>query len=107
MGECKHNIFEARVDVNRLSKREGGPITNYTAEVQVRCRECKAPFAFKGVPGGSSYHHPTVSVYGEELRAPIELARPGTPSWEDNEALNRKLGKPFPDAFVPRFQDNG
>lgn len=88
---CEHLEFEACVDVNRLSREEGGPITGYNAEIQIRCRECKTPFSFKGVPAGSSYSHPTVSaVYGEELRTPIEPA-PGAPSWEDNKRLADKL----------------
>jgi len=97
--ECHHLEFETRVAVGRLSETEGGPITGYAADIQIRCKACKQPFQFLGVSEGVSRTKPTGSaLYREELRAPIAPAIPGAPSWEDNEAadtvLNRALGNP-------------
>ncbi len=89
--KCEHNQFETKVDVNRLSEKEGGAVTGYSADIQIRCAECKTPFAFKGLSAGSMIDVPTVSaVYAEELRAPIEPA-PGAPSWEANADFARKF----------------
>jgi hypothetical protein len=88
VSECLHLEFEARVDVLRLTKIEGGPATGYTADVQIRCKRCKIPFRFKGLPTGSYLNSPSISVCGEELRAPIEPA-PGAPTWENNAELRR------------------
>jgi hypothetical protein len=64
---CKHEVFLARVEVNRLVDTGC-----FSADVTIMCKVCKEPFRFLGVPAGSSYEWPMVSVNGLELRAPIE-----------------------------------
>jgi hypothetical protein len=71
---CEHMSFEADVRVGRLSEIEGGPITGYQANVRVHCTECGLKFRFVGLPAGSHFAEPRVSVDGLELRAPIEPA---------------------------------
>lgn len=71
MNDCEHKNFKCYNRVNRLSKEEGGPITSYSVEVQVRCSECGLPFHFIGLPGGSTPANPTVNIDATELRAPI------------------------------------
>lgn len=71
---CAHKNFKASVKVGRLSKIEGGPISGYTADVQINCAECGMPFRFLGVAAGNHYAEPRVSIDGSELRAPIEPA---------------------------------
>lgn len=67
---CDHLIFEASVDVLRLTETEGGPVTGYAADIRVRCVDCGEHFTFLG-PAGLSRAAPMVSVDGLELRAPI------------------------------------
>lgn len=74
MAACVHMYFRAQVDVHRLSKEEGGPVTSYSAEVRIHCVECGEAFAFMGLPWGTHPTQPTVSVGGEEARLPIEPA---------------------------------
>lgn len=71
---CEHMNFQAQVNVGRLSEIEGGPITGYKADVKVKCADCGLAFRFVGVPAGSHYAEPRVSVDGTELRAPLEPA---------------------------------
>lgn len=71
---CRHNQLRAQVSVSRLSDKEGGPITGYTADVTIVCAECNIPFRFIGVPAGYDFATPRVSIDGTELRAPIEPA---------------------------------
>lgn len=75
-GNCQHERFVARVDVGRLAEVEveGGPITGYSAEIQVKCDACGLAFRFIGVPAGNHYAEPRVSSDGLELRAPLEPA---------------------------------
>lgn len=68
---CEHESFEAQVDVNRLSAVEGGPVTNYSADVRICCAQCREPFRFIGVDTGLSGRRPMVNVEATELRAPI------------------------------------
>lgn len=71
---CQHLKFSSRVGVFRLSDKDGGPITGYTAEVKIKCDDCGLAFRFMGLPAGSHYAEPRVSADGLELRAPIEPA---------------------------------
>lgn len=71
---CAHEQFECRADIGRLSEVEGGPITGYTAEIQVKCAQCGLAFRFIGLPAGNHYAEPRVSPDGLELRAPLEPA---------------------------------
>lgn len=72
--ECAHVNFKAKVAVHRLTDKEGGPVTGYTADVQIECVECGLPFRFMGLAAGSHHSEPRVSVDATELRAPIEPA---------------------------------
>ncbi len=71
---CTHENFVAKVDVHRLSKKELGPITGYTADVTVKCAVCDLPFRFLGVRAGISFKEPSVSADALELRTPLEPA---------------------------------
>ena len=71
---CEHRDFKAHVSVGRLTKTDGGPVTGYTADVKITCAECGLPFRFLGIPAGSHYAEPRVSIDGTELRAPLEPA---------------------------------
>ena len=74
MTECLHNNFTCKAAVKRLTDSEGGPVTGYTADIEINCADCGIPFRFTGLPAGSHYYKPRVSVDGTELRAPIEPA---------------------------------
>lgn len=71
---CKHEEFKAVVGVHRLTETEGGPVTGYTADVNIKCLQCGLPFRFRGFQAGSHFAEPRVSVDSTELRAPIEPA---------------------------------
>lgn len=64
---CPHMNFQAFVTVNRLE--DSG---QFSADIRIKCQECNEPFRFIGVPAGSSYERPMVSIDGLEMRAPIE-----------------------------------
>jgi hypothetical protein len=65
--ECAHEQFAAAVNVHRLL--DSG---KFMAEVNVRCVDCDEPFRFIGLPAGINFEHPTVSIDGLTLHAPIE-----------------------------------
>jgi hypothetical protein len=64
---CKHEDFEAHVDVNRMEDTG-----RFAADVRVSCARCGEPFRFIGLESGVSHTRPMCSVDGIELRAPIE-----------------------------------
>lgn len=64
---CKHEDFEAHVDVVRLT--DSG---RFCADIRIHCLQCKQPFRFIGAPAGYSPDSPTVNVDGTMLNAPIE-----------------------------------
>lgn len=70
--ECDHPKFVAGVEVHRLTDGDKGQITNYLADVQIRCETCGAQFVFVGPPMGVSLMSPMVSADRTELRAPIQ-----------------------------------
>lgn len=73
MTDCKHEIFESKVDVARLVDNEGDDVvTGFSADILIRCAQCKLPFEFVGVPSGYSPRQPMVSFDKTELRAPIK-----------------------------------
>ncbi|MDQ0376602.1 hypothetical protein [Amycolatopsis thermophila] len=71
---CEHEVFQAEVAVNRLTKHEGGPVVGFRADVRVRCAQCGERFRWSGVPAGLLPDRPAVSVDGTELRAPLRPA---------------------------------
>ena len=72
--KCAHEEFRASVNVGRLTRTEGGPVTGYTTDIRVTCAQCELPFRFVGVAASNHHSEPRVSVDGLELRAPIESA---------------------------------
>lgn len=71
---CEHKNFRANVQVGRLSEKDDGPITSYSADVKIQCEDCGLPFRFVGLSAGAHFAEPRVSIDGLELRAPIEPA---------------------------------
>lgn len=71
---CEHNNFQCMANIGRLCGEEGGPITGYTADIEIRCADCGLQFRFVGLNAGSSHIEPRVSIDGTQLRAPIEPA---------------------------------
>ena len=70
--------FAARVNVFRLSDKEGGPINGYLAEITVSCAECGLPFQFLGLEPGVDTHGARVGIDGLEARIALspQGARP-------------------------------
>lgn len=78
--DCPHLNFEAQVDVNRLTEKEGGPVTKWAADIRIRCADCGAECHFVGVDQGLSFRRPMCSADGTELRAPIAIGKvPASP----------------------------
>lgn len=69
--KCEHNNFVVHHKVGRLTSGEGGPVTGFVFEAKVQCSECGQFFEFIGLPGGTSYDHPTTNFDFTELRQPI------------------------------------
>lgn len=86
---CEHLNFGATVNVGRLSDQDGGPITAYTADIQIRCADCGEAFVFLGMDCGSAPDKPMVSVLGEEARLPI---RPQSEARKPLPARNGPVG---------------
>lgn len=68
---CPHEAFSAQVNVDRIAEKDGGPITNYMACVQVHCQDCGARFRFIGLPAGLDFNGATVSADAAEARLAI------------------------------------
>ena len=67
MGEqCKHEDFEARVEVNRLED-----IGCFVADIRVTCSQCHIPLQFLGLPIGLKLDGAAVSVDGIEAHLAI------------------------------------
>jgi hypothetical protein len=71
---CPHEDFDVYAAINRLTSVEGGPVTGYSANIRVECRNCKEPFRWIGLPAGIDPRRPACSVDETELRAPIRPA---------------------------------
>lgn len=63
---CKHEDFNARVDVTRLETSGG-----FMADVTINCAQCNLPFQFLGLPAGINMQGAMVSVDGLEARMAI------------------------------------
>ena len=72
--ECQHMNFDAHTRVGRLTDTDGGPVTGYTADIKIKCRDCGLPFRFMGLPAGHHFAEPRLSADGLEMRAPLEPA---------------------------------
>jgi hypothetical protein len=71
MNDCKHETFEASVNVGRLTDGDDGPVTSYVAEIKIVCAICRVEFGFLGPAAGVRNDEPTTSMDGLELRCPI------------------------------------
>lgn len=69
--DCQHINFSAEVKVGRITDGDAGPVTNYVAEVSVKCAACGVPFHFVGVDSGFGFLKPTRDFVGTTLHAPI------------------------------------
>lgn len=83
MSDCKHEDFEARVEVTRIADDGSGENPHsFHADVTVVCAHCRAPFGFKGPPGGLSWSEPRCSPDALSITLPLmspaelELAGP-------------------------------
>ena len=94
MKTCEHNDFTASVGVARLTEVEGGPATHFAAEIRIECAECGQKFEFVGLPLGSSAYKPTVSMDGEELRAPIAVKGTKPPEGLPGFSVSMSAGGP-------------
>lgn len=65
--DCGHEDFAAAVAVGRLED-----VGIITAEIRIVCVQCHVPMRFLGAPAGWHPRHPTSSIDGLELNAPIE-----------------------------------
>lgn len=72
--KCEHLGFRVSAEVNRLSEKDGGPVTGYSCDIVVTCVQCSLPFRWLGLKAGSHFAEPRVSVDAITLRAPIEPA---------------------------------
>lgn len=72
---CEHMEFAAEVGVNRLTAKDGGPVTSYMAEVRIKCVKCGLPFQFLGLEPGVDLGGARVSLDG--LEANIAIAPQG------------------------------
>lgn len=66
METCKHESFEAKVDVNRLT--DSG---RFQADVRIRCVDCGVHFRFLGLPCGLDLDGAAVSADAQEARLAI------------------------------------
>lgn len=67
---CAHENFGSRVAVHRLVD-DDGELTGFSADVVIRCEDCRTSFVFLGYPTGISLDEPATSVDGRELHTPI------------------------------------
>jgi hypothetical protein len=72
--DCQHEDFTASVDVNRLTRGEGGEVYAYSCDIRVKCSKCGLPFTFPGFANGISSHEARVSINGEVLCVPMKPA---------------------------------
>ena len=74
---CRHEMFKAECDVNRL--QDSG---RFLMDVRVQCADCTERFVFVGLPMGVNLDAPMVSVSGHEARLPIRPASEALPEWQ-------------------------
>ena len=65
--DCEHEDFAVAAAIARVV--DSG---NIVAEFRVICVHCHEPMRFLGVPAGAHPGHPTCTIDGLELQAPIE-----------------------------------
>lgn len=63
---CPHFNFSANVKVARIED------TNIKyADITIICTDCGQPAVFRGMPFGSTPHHPTMRIDGQEVTLPF------------------------------------
>lgn len=67
MTNCKHEKFNAQVNVNRIED-----INKYIAEISITCAQCGVDFSFIGLPRGTNVNEPMAGAYGLEAKLPIK-----------------------------------
>jgi len=72
MSDCRHEDFRADVDVNRLTRGEGGEVYAYMADVKICCVQCGMPFEFPGFAHGISSIEPRVSINHQTIHLPLK-----------------------------------
>lgn len=86
--ECHHINFEARVDVQRVTKEEhmsmgdDAPVEVFVCEIALWCKDCRVPFHFQWhdiadpnvIPLGTAImkRRPWVSFMGGQLMCSVE-----------------------------------
>ena len=76
--------FESVVSVGGNTNK-AGIVTDYVAEIRIKCKDCQIQFQFIGMPLGVSYDKPMMGVDGLEARLPI------APQGEIPHPLGKKL----------------
>jgi hypothetical protein len=64
---CKHERFAANVHVGRLTNA-AGEVTQFVAEIKIKCADCNRQMQFVGLPAGFDTQGACVSVDGLEAR---------------------------------------
>lgn len=81
MEPCEHPDFQANVSVGRITDGDAGPVTQFIADVTVKCKECGESFGFRGPPSGHSWNEPRCRIDAKlislPLMSPHELALAG------------------------------
>lgn len=77
--DCPHDHFDAHIGIQRLGD-DDGHITNFLAEITVKCVKCGVPFHFKCPDTGISFTKPTVNVGATTLHAPMAPGEAPLPS---------------------------
>lgn len=91
MGICKHELFEAQADVNRLAD-----VGRFMVDLKVSCAQCGTPLRFLGLPIGMHFDHPMVSLDGTEIRLPAHPVNETVPKVPDDvlKGFSVKEGPP-------------
>lgn len=71
---CLHETFSAKVEIDRITDGERGPVTSFMCHVTVTCDQCRVPFQFIGLPLGLQMRGAAMSVDGQEARLAIAPA---------------------------------
>jgi hypothetical protein len=73
---CEHEDVDVFAEMQRLTKddRPGAPVVGYSLEIGVGCHSCPERFVFHGLPLGLAASHPTGSLDGQTLIAPMRPA---------------------------------
>lgn len=78
--KCQHGEHRVKAKVSYME--DSG---RWVVDITLRCTQCDEAFRFLGLPAGSSFTHPTVSMDSTELRAPIEPE--GTPELQSHASF--------------------